>query len=66
VSASADPLRAQWSATGATTEHPAESGERAISTFMDVTLNGAPCQYLRVEIEPHGWVMLGEIEVYGE
>ena len=66
VSVSEDPVGGEWTAADSTTEHAAESGNQGIGAFMDMTLNGSRCQYLRVEIEPHGWVMLGEIEVYEE
>jgi hypothetical protein len=66
VLASSDPAREPWAPVGLTSEHPAESGKEGIGAFMDVALSGRPCRYLRVEIEPHGWVMMGEVEVYGE
>jgi len=66
LSTSKEPVRDGWIAAGSTTEHPAESGDQGVGAFMDVTLGGSACQHMRVEIEPHGWVMLGEIEVYGE
>ena len=64
VLTASDPDGADWRPAGSTTQHPGESGEETVGAFMVVPLSTEPFRFLRIEFEPQGWLMLGEIEVH--
>ena len=65
VSTSADGQA--WHSAGEVTDHPAEPDEpleRPVGASIDVPLDSPPFRYIRAAFQPHGWLMLGEIEVH--
>jgi Domain of unknown function (DUF4855) len=64
ASVSRDAATDSWHPAGETTERPPETGNQLTGAFMTVPLDGTPFRYVRLQVEPRGWVMLGEVEVY--
>lgn len=53
-----------WSEEVATSEVPPEAGDEELAAFTAVELAPRRARYVRLRIEPRGWAMLDEIEVY--
>lgn len=53
-----------WSTPSIAEEHPPETKDQSLKTYMVVELLPQECRYVQLQFDRHGWLMLDEIEVF--